>query len=184
MNRTVPAKSNTPGSWATAWALQHTVFTGILRVESLTLAGKGGRRGQRTRTNTFYVSGGNAAPRREIKSIHDLRTHVSPFVNGLCEHCGTLRRNSVLRRGWHDDLPGQERTAGWLWACPACYVKLGLHESDVSPFLGRRSALGVHTEQELPVTVINVAGPAPVETIVYCGIAPAERALLVQTVSA
>lgn len=185
MSRTVPAKSNTPGAWATAWALQQPSFTGILQVESLTRAGRFGRRGARPRINAFYVSGGCAAPRREIKAGPNYPAGTSPFINGMCERCGKLYRNCILRAGWHGSLDNISAPIRWLWACPACYVVAGLCESHLfQATLDRRSPLARHHVSELPVAILNIAGPEPITTMPASGGLPADRARLDSVVPA
>lgn len=144
MHKTVMVASQnrmTPAQIARAWAQAHREFTGEINVASDTRKGKGGW-GAARRHNRFFAEGGRVAADRE-------NHRAEPRVwNGLCQVCGTVYLEQVLKRAWASDpQAGQpadipeaahidlRHWPGWrkviaadahVAACPRCIEERGL----------------------------------------------------------
>ena len=136
---TRPTLSPTPGTAARNFASNNPQFTGVLLVQSVSPAGKGGWK-MTAKETRFYLRAGESAQTTSRYSPHAATESMwrQNKFNGLCAVCGEIQLHPNI--GYCKD----DRNVG-LKACDLCRERLGLRPLADGEYLsGEKSALAVH----------------------------------------
>lgn len=107
-----PAYVVTPDAAARGFANTNPNFTGVLKVISLTPAGRGGTTIKR-KTTTFFVSNGVSVKNRIIHQRSLRGNDFTYYRNGVCPVCGNVSLACEI-------LPVFDDAGHSLDACPTC----------------------------------------------------------------